>query len=189
MNILFPRIPLRKLPSIIAFAVLGAIIAGVYGILHDQITYSISPEYFTRFKFLQFYYTNFGWPVRWHVATIGFLATWWVGLIAGWFLGRLAVEKLPQKEVLKAVLTGFAIIFASAILFGICGWLFGVFSTQGNNIHSWDGWKNSAELLNIRSFAIVGCIHNGSYLGGLAGLILALIYISKKARTDVQQQP
>jgi hypothetical protein len=47
MNILYPRIRLSLLPAMFGYAVLGAILAGVYGILHDQITYSISQEYFT----------------------------------------------------------------------------------------------------------------------------------------------
>ena len=48
----------------LGYAVVGALIAGVYGVFHDQITYSISPEYFTRLKFLQFHYADFGFPAR-----------------------------------------------------------------------------------------------------------------------------
>ena len=44
LRFLIQRIPLRDLPSMIAVAVLGKIIAGIYGIVHDQITYTISPE-------------------------------------------------------------------------------------------------------------------------------------------------
>ena len=57
------------------FAVTGALIAGAYGILHDQITYTISPEYFTKLKFEQFHYANFGLPRRVFVGEVGFLAT------------------------------------------------------------------------------------------------------------------
>ena len=71
----------------LGYALMGALIAGLYGVVHDQITYSMSPEYFTRVKFFQFHYADFGLPPRSFVAEIGFLATWWVGLIAGWFLG------------------------------------------------------------------------------------------------------
>jgi hypothetical protein len=54
----------------------GSLLAGFYGILHDQVTYSISNEYFTRLKFPQFHYANFGLSHRVFVAEIGFLATW-----------------------------------------------------------------------------------------------------------------
>ena len=44
----------------LGYAVIGALIAGLYGVVHDQITYSMSPEYFTRLKFFQFRYADFG---------------------------------------------------------------------------------------------------------------------------------
>ena len=72
MNIFYPRIELRLLPRMLGIAFLGAIVGGLYGILHDQITYSISPEYFTRLKFFQFHYADFGLPPRYFVAEIGF---------------------------------------------------------------------------------------------------------------------
>jgi predicted ribosomally synthesized peptide with SipW-like signal peptide len=31
----------------LAIAFVGALVAGTYGVFHDQVTYSISPEYFT----------------------------------------------------------------------------------------------------------------------------------------------
>jgi hypothetical protein len=45
VNLLYPKINFKHLPGILAHAAIGAVIAAVYGIVHDQITYSISPEY------------------------------------------------------------------------------------------------------------------------------------------------
>jgi hypothetical protein len=42
--LLYPKLRLDLLPSMLGYAMLGAFIAGFYGVLHDQITYSISPE-------------------------------------------------------------------------------------------------------------------------------------------------
>ena len=109
----------------LGYAVLGAFVAGFYGVLHDQITYSISPEYFTRMKFLQFHYADFGLPPRVFVAEIGFLATWWVGLIAGWFLARVAVPAFPGRSARAPILQGFAIMFASALSAALVGFLLG----------------------------------------------------------------
>ena len=56
----------------------AAILAGAYGALHDQISYSLSIEYFTKFKFLQF---NIPWAYRMPrtgASVVGFLATWWM---------------------------------------------------------------------------------------------------------------
>ena len=38
--------------------VIAIIIAGIYGAIHDQISFTFSEEYFTRFKFIQF---NLSW--------------------------------------------------------------------------------------------------------------------------------
>jgi hypothetical protein len=72
----------------ILVAIIGGLIAGAYGIVHDQVTYTIAPEYFTKLKFHQFHYADFGLGNRIFAATIGFLATWWVGAIAAWLLAR-----------------------------------------------------------------------------------------------------
>ena len=96
LRFVIPRIALRDLPPMIAVAVCGAMVAGVYGILHDQITYTISPEYFSKFKFDQFRYAEIGLPDRVFVAEIGFLATWWVGFFSAWFLARRLVPGATQ---------------------------------------------------------------------------------------------
>ncbi len=42
----------------------GALIAGLFGILHDEITFTLAPEYFTRMKFDQFRSADFGFSAR-----------------------------------------------------------------------------------------------------------------------------
>jgi hypothetical protein len=62
MNVLYPKIPFAALPAMLAYAADGAVLAGLYGIAHDQVTYSISPEYFTPLKFAQLRSGHFGPP-------------------------------------------------------------------------------------------------------------------------------
>jgi hypothetical protein len=62
MNLLYPRFPANRLPAMTRIALLGAVVAGGYGAAHDQASYAISPEYFTKLKFRQFAYADFGWP-------------------------------------------------------------------------------------------------------------------------------
>ena len=50
-NILYPQLPLRGLPRLLLLAVIGSLIAGIYGVIHDQVTFTLAPEYFTKFKF------------------------------------------------------------------------------------------------------------------------------------------
>ena len=96
MNILYPKIRRDLLLAMLGYALVGAALAGLYGIIHDQITYSISSEYFTRLKFAQFRWADFGLPARIFVAEIGFLATWWVGFFAGWFIARISVPAFSR---------------------------------------------------------------------------------------------
>ena len=97
MKWLYPRLSLRLLPVFFVAGAVGAVVAGVYGVLHDQVTYTLAPEYYTKFKFVQFGVpeTNAA-PERLIVGRIGWAATWWVGLIVAWVLFRVA--PLPGEE-------------------------------------------------------------------------------------------
>ena len=97
-NLLYPKLRVAWLPDTLGLSVVGALFAGLYGIPHDQVTYSISSDYFTDLKFAQFHYANFGLPRRIFVAEIGFLATWWVGFFAAWFIARLTIPSFPRSR-------------------------------------------------------------------------------------------
>ncbi len=178
-SLLYPKLRLNLLPAMFGYAVLGAFIAGFYGVVHDQITYSISPEYFTRVKFLQFHYADFGLPPRVFVTEIGFLAAWWVGLIAGWFLARVAVPAFPQKKARACVLRGFAIIFAGGFAAAVVGFLLGLRLGPDSALSSWKNFTTTRGVEDLPGFVRVAYIHNASYLGGLLGLIVALLYLRR----------
>jgi hypothetical protein len=44
-------------------------------------------------------------------------------------------------------------------------------------MENWDGMFAGREVIDIVAFAQVGYIHNASYLGGLVGLIVALVWM------------
>ena len=48
MNVLYPQFRLSLLPSMLRYAFLGALVAGIYGIIHDQFTYFVSAESISR---------------------------------------------------------------------------------------------------------------------------------------------
>lgn len=187
-SLLYPKLRLDLLPAMFGYALGGAVIAGVYGVLHDQITYSISPEYFTRLKFLQFHYADFGLSPRVFVAEIGFLATWWVGLIAGWFLARIAVPAFPEKKARASVMRGFAIIFYSGFVAALAGFLLGLRLGPDSDLSNWQGFATTRGVLDLPNFVRVAYIHNASYLGGLIGLIVALFCL-RRQRNKVAPAP
>lgn len=163
---------------VLGLIVVGSVIAGAYGIVHDQVTYSLAPEYFTKFKFLQFQLTEVAAPERLRAAVVGCLATWWVGLIASWFLCRSVLAKNPDAPLWRPVLKGYGIIIVTGVLAGIIGWFYGVLSAR--HPEGWQSFANTFQVDDLPAFIRVGCIHNASYLGGLIGLIVAIWRLRRK---------
>ena len=180
MNILYPKIRLSSLPAMLGHALAGAGLAGIYGVIHDQVTYSICPEYFTRLKFSQFHYADFGWPTRVFVGEIGFLATWWVGFVAGWFLVQISVPACSGAAAFRRTAGGFLIMFASTLAASITGYVLG--RLHGADYSAWQSMTSTLGVLDLPGFVRVAYIHNASYLGGLMGLIAAIIHLRKLKR-------
>jgi len=178
MNLLYPRIPRSKLFAMIRIALLGAFLAGAYGAIHDQISYTISPEYFTRVKFHQFAYADFGFPVRVFVAEVGILASAWVGLIAAWLLARAGLCDLALASGRRHIVNSFAIVAAISVLTGFVGVLLGYVAASGD-MSWWQGWRSNAGIQDLGAFVVVAFLHSASYLGALLGLIAALVYVRR----------
>jgi hypothetical protein len=177
MNLLYPKIRLAWLPSMLRYAMLGALLAGLYGILHDQVTYSISHEYFTRLKFAQFHYADFGLSPRVFVAEMGFLAAWSVGFIAAWFIARLTVPAFPPPLQFRHTIQGVLIILACALASSFAGYILGLW--HGSDYSAWEAFASEMGVVDLPDFVRVAYIHNASYLGGLVGLIVAIFYLRK----------
>ena len=178
-EILFPRISLSSFFTLLGLTLAGGLTAGIYGILHDQITYTLSPEYFTRFKFGQFYDVDPGLGNRAFAGVIGFLATGWIGAILGWFYGRLSMcgGKPNVRETMRALILTLAITGA----FGFGGFLYATF-TFDKKRESWSEWQEAYRIEDIASFYRVGIVHNMGYIGGFAGGIPSVILLRRRCR-------
>jgi hypothetical protein len=186
MNWLYPRFPLAELPSMLAIAAVGGVCASLFGIVHDLITFSIGPEYFTRLKFHQFEWANLGWTPRWFAAEIGLLAGWWVGLLGGWFIARAGAARLPAAIRRPAVIRFIALVLTLTSLGGCAGGLYGAYAVRTSNLASRQELKADLRIRDLPSFVMVAHIHNGTYLGALAGVITASILASRAARRPCQ---
>ncbi len=184
MNYLAPNLNKADILFLMKFALSGALIAGSYGVLHDQITYSISPEYFTKLKFKQFAYANFGLGDQVFVSTIGFMATWWVGLLAGWFLARRFVDVSPYTLARKKIFSGFLIIFMCGLLFGVAAYVYGTLIPP--DPQKWQHRVHYYGVVDGVSFIRVAYIHNCSYAGGFLGLIISLVFLGKARHSDIK---
>ena len=184
LKYIIPRIRASDVPPIVCVAVLGGLIGGAYGIVHDQITYAISPEYFTKLKFHQFRYADFGFGDRVFASTIGFLATWWVGLIAAWFLGRQLIPNQSRRTAYHQIGKGIVCIFAFGLSFGILGYMYGRWRGPDADYSSWQWAFEQFDIADQWAFVRVAYIHNAGYLGGSIGLIVALTAIRPSKTGD-----
>jgi hypothetical protein len=166
---------MRKFGLFSATLFCSIILGGLYGIIHDQVTFSISPEYFTKFKYQQFGLKATG-NDRINVAIIGFWATWWFGAFIGLVIGGAALFFKDPREMKAAIIKAIKLVFMIAILFGVAGFLYGKFYLVKTGVQ----WNFPEELQDKDSFIITGTIHNASYLGGLVGLFIATILLLRK---------
>lgn len=173
MNLLFPRLKRELLPGMILVSAIGFLVGGLYGAVHDSVTFRISNEYFQRLKFDQFRWADLGLPDPLFAAQIGFIAGGAVGLIAGWFIARTAVTRIPVGSFFQSVTRAFLIVFCTALSAVAVTFAAGSATT-------WDlsGWTPLCDTLGVtrpREFVQVAFIHNASYLGGFVGLFVAIV--------------
>lgn len=161
--------------------------AGIFGMVHDQVTYTIGPSYFHAFKFEQFKDFDFGLHPRFFASIIGFLATWWVGMIIGWLVGRVCYSRQDHKIAFKKSIKAIACIFALTILFGIVAYFISVATHSDAKAKWWCEMFSGISIDQAKNFRTVGYIHNAGYLGAIFGGVGALVYVAIKPKppTDI----
>ncbi|MBJ6109550.1 hypothetical protein JAO73_11035 [Hymenobacter sp. BT523] len=172
---------MRKLLTLNALVIIASLTAGIYGSLHDQITYTISPEYYTKFKFIQFDFVVMGNEAilpnpRLYVAFVGFLATWWMGTILGFILSLVNLIQPDWKTMLTVAIRAFFVTMLVAFTTGIIGLIYGHFFLAKNPKDAFENWFIPNNVIDFTNYISVGSMHNFSYLGGVIGLVAGIIY-------------
>lgn len=173
---------MKKLAVFIGSVLLGVLIAALYGALHDQVTYTISPEYYTRFK-----YGQFGVEPEWFgghrptVAVIGAWATWWMGFFISIILGLISLGFRNHKRMFTSIFKAIFLTIACTILTEIVGGIAGVVTASA------DADWIPAEVTDKKAFYIVGFIHDFAYLGGVLGLVAGIVYVILAKRKEEKQ--
>jgi hypothetical protein len=149
--------------------------AGIYGFLHDQISYTVSPEYFTQFKFHQFDIPD-SLHNRIGAGIVGIKATWWMGLVIGIILIPLGLMIPKWNNYLNVMLRTFVYVTLIALIIGIIALIYGLINFKIYNLpKSLFSVPNGVK--DIVKFTVVGNMHNFSYIGGIVGMIFGIIYI------------
>ena len=157
---------------------LGSVAAALaYGVVNDQITVRISPEYYLYGKEVAAIVPADAPPEALHreAVKIGLQATWSAGLLAGVIV--LLANSLPRRwaplpmgRLWRLLPLVVAVAAASALVFGLvgrAGWL--------------NGWLADWDFLSDpRAFATVWGIHLGGYVGGGVGALVAAAFLLRQ---------
>lgn len=151
----------------------GCLFAGLYGVVHDQISYTVSPDYFFAFKFNQFGIPN---PLRNRAgaALVGWYATWWMGILIGIPVLTTGLILPGWKAYLVGSLKTFAVVAATALAVGLGALLYATYATTDANLPPY--WFPLGVADKV-AFARVGTMHNFSYLGGFLGILTGTAYL------------
>ncbi|WP_338254586.1 hypothetical protein [Shewanella sp. M-Br] len=184
---------IQKIGVYFLMLIFAAVVAGIYGMLHDQISYTFSEEYFTQFKFKQF---GIPWAYetpRLGAAYVGALATWWMGVLVFIVLGFFGVMFHSPRQMASNLSKSFLVVIVVALLTGLAGLALGYYQVNEQTVSQYMQWVRP-DVTNPVQFVRVGFMHNASYLGGLTGLLSGIAYLvicklryNKLSRQDAQK--
>jgi hypothetical protein len=180
---------MKRLALFLVFVPLAILASGLFGALHDQISYSVSSEYFTKFKFLQFHLLNPDIPERVRVLTVGFLATWWMGIPLGVLCGLAGVIQRSPALMWRALMFSLGIAVATTLVTAFVGLGYGWEQTQDIDITAYRGWFIPPNVTDLRRFLCAGYMHNAAYIGGALSIASVWIFnITFRAITISQSE-
>ena len=169
-------------PLLLLFACL---LAGIYGAIHDQVSYSISSEYFTAYKFKQFDISE-GLQNRVGVALVGWYASWWMGIFIGLPILIVGLIFDDWRLYRRYCLWAFAVVAGTTFLFGFFDFILVDYAINESTLPR---YVFPPEVVNRLGFAKVGTLHNSSYCGGFVGILTGSLYLILKRVEIVRKYP
>jgi len=160
--------------GLLIFIAIGA--AALYGILHNQISYTVSAEYFTKFKFRTFELTDVDLPERVRASIVGFYASWWMGMPIGALIALPGFAQRGYQNMFRITLRAMLIAIGFTLLFGICGLIYGYYETTRIDVSEYGNWYIPSDVVDLRRFLCAGYMHNSAYLGGMQSIFVGWTY-------------
>lgn len=158
---------------------IACFVAGLFGAVHNQVSYTVSPDYFHAFKFIQFQIAP---PLhnRAGAALVGFLAAWWTGIVIGPVLtivcGRVCDHRWPRAVMGPAIATTVFVTAAVGLVSLSAACLLVTPETDLSQLWVPSGCRDPV------AFTRAGIMHDGSYLGGAIGTIVGCVVLIRRGR-------
>lgn len=162
---LYVVIKSKRLWQFLLVVIICALTIGIYGALYDQLTYSISSEFFTKFKFLKYNFATgdeaiLSFPRFW-VAIAGFLSTWRLGAVIGVALGAF-VPHITDRKYFRFLFKTLMWTILGVSFAGLYGLLYGKYYLAPRGVD----WHFPDNIMDLNSFIIAGSMYNYTYAGG-----------------------
>ena len=172
---------MKKASVFIVSILLSVITAIFYGIVHNQFTYTISDEFFTKLMFERFGFVQYGQDTpRLTASIIGAWSTWWMGLIAGFIFATIGLFHSDVKQMIQSIKGATLITLVTSLLVGLIGLCYGFLGFSRLN----STCCFPLEVHNVKNFLAVLEMHSFSYVGGVLGLFLAIFWQIKEIRRN-----
>ncbi len=174
---MLPGCSMRKSQAFFKFVVRSLLVAGLFGAVHDQISYTVSSEYFTRLKFIQFTLTDPFIPERIRASLVGILASWWMGIPLGILTGLAGYIHPTPAQMHRALTLSIWVIVIFTTGFALAGLAYGfVVTSTILNPTDYASWYIPRGLQEPRNYLCVGHMHNAAYVGGALSILAAWVF-------------
>lgn len=179
MNAIYKLVVFLFLLSIAALA------AGLFGAVHNQVSFAVGPSYFFDLKFDQFAIKSENRNTT-GAAIVGWYASWWMGLVAGvpafsvglfWIKKPRAILRLGLRAIFVVVMLTSLAAFSGFVI----GWLW-IDTRVTDYVPVPDNVSAPIQFLRAAT------MHEASYLGGIFGSLIALWIMIKAARSERRKQ-
>ena len=150
---------MKKTLAVLSMIFVGCILCGLYGSVHNQISYTVSPGFFENDLFYRFK-TQSSHRNRLGASIVGYQSTWWMGLIIAPPITLIGLLLPNQREYRKKCLIAFGLAMVAALSIGLFGLVFG-----------------GIVIPSLQHANRAGVMHDFSYAGGGFGLLSALGYM------------
>lgn len=165
---------MTRFPKIAQFAIMLAfacLMAGIYGVILHQVSYTLGADYFHNYKFVQFQMDT-ETPPRLGAAITGWKSSWWMGLVIGVPLLALALLARDAAAYGKLCRLGFLTVIVTTIVAGVATIVVTFAVLTPDNLPPRFTGQGDADWLG---FARAGFLLEASFLGALLGLALAAL--------------